>query len=78
MATARNASRAVGVYIDIIQPGYHNAIALANGATLQEDLVLNAVNATTGTPTSACLSHVLVLVVIGRVLLSCQQQTRAC
>lgn len=48
MAAAMNASRVVGVYIDIVQPGYHNAIALANSGTLQEDLVLNAVNATTG------------------------------
>ena len=49
MATARNASRVVGVYIDIVQPSFHNAIAVANSGTLQEDLVLNAINSTTGT-----------------------------
>lgn len=48
MATARNSSRVVGVYIDIVQPGFHNAIALTNNGTLQEDLVLNAVNSTRG------------------------------
>ena len=51
MAVARNASRVVGVYIEIIQPAFHNDIAIANGGTLQEDLVIRAINATTGTQT---------------------------
>lgn len=49
MAAARNASRVVGIYIDIVQPGYHNAIAVSNQGTLQEDLVLNTINSTGGT-----------------------------
>ena len=48
MAAARNASRVVGIYIDIVQPGYHNAIAVSNQGTLQEDLVLNTINSTGG------------------------------
>ncbi|KAL3153916.1 hypothetical protein ABBQ32_013480 [Trebouxia sp. C0010 RCD-2024] len=50
LATARNASRVVGVYIDIVQPAFHNAIALAEEGPLQEDLVLNAINSTGGLP----------------------------
>lgn len=46
MATARSAGRAVGVYITLLEPTYHNRLATANGTTLQEDLVLNALNAT--------------------------------
>jgi glycerophosphoryl diester phosphodiesterase len=46
MATARNASRVVGVYITLLQPAYHNRLAASNSTTLQEDLVLNALNAT--------------------------------
>lgn len=62
ISTARNASRVVGIYVDIVQPAFHNAIAEANEGTLQEDLVLNAINSTDGMHTSPlcmpCICHI--------------------
>ena len=61
ISTARNASRVVGIYIDIVESAFHNAIASANEETLQEDLVLNAINSTGGMRTSPlcmpCVCH---------------------